>query len=472
MTQLSLPERPEAPAATATAEQARELSLAIDERHLNRSIVNVAWPIAIAHLSLAILTAVDGILVGQFVGKDGLAAVGLGALVLWLPQAGSLGLSTGATTVVSWDIGANAPGRLGRTVNASVALGVIWGVVVSAIVAGGAGPIMTIMGLEGQAHTDGVNYLRTAGFSLLGFSVFEAASGVLRGAGQTRTPMVIIIGFNVLNAIFTFGLVSGVIGIEMGTAGAGIGSTIGAITGGLVALAVLARGSGGVPWKLREAATVPVQSARRVLALAVPVTLEEAQFMLAFLAYARIITSVSTEATAAHAAALRTLDLIIMPAFAMGIACTALVGQALGARRIDLAERLANRTRNISLAVMISFATIGFFVAPHVPRVFTSDPEVLREAGNALRIFVLAVPALSVYTSMSGALRGAGDVRFVLLIMTVTAWGVRVPAAFIGARVLEWGLVGAWLGAVLEVNLRGLLTWLRYRSGNWTHRTV
>ncbi|GAB4332240.1 MAG: MATE family efflux transporter [Dehalococcoidia bacterium] len=448
------------------------LSLAIDERHLNRSIVNVAWPIAIAHLSLALLTAIDGVLVGQFVGKDALAGVGLGALVLWLPQAGSLGLSTGATTVTSWDIGANAASRLGRTINASVALGALWGVLVSAMVAGGAGPIMTIMGLEGQAHTDGANYLRAAGFSLLGFSVFEAASGVLRGAGHTRTPMVIIIGFNLLNAALTFVLISGYFGLELGTAGAGIGSTIGALAGATVALAVLARGSVGVPWRLREATSVPVQSARRVLGLSVPVALEEAQFMLAFLAYARIITSVSTEATAAHAAALRTLDLIIMPAFAMGLACTALVGQALGARRVDLAERLANRTRNISLAVMISLATVGFFVAPHVPRVFTDDPEVLREAGNVLRIFVLAVPALSLSTSMSGALRGAGDVRFVLLIMTVTAWGVRVPAAFVGARVFEWGLVGAWLGAVLEVNVRGILTWLRFRSGQWKHRTV
>lgn len=431
----------------------------------------MAWPIAVAHLSLALLTAVDGILVGQFVGKDGLAGVGLGALVLWLPQAGSLGLSTGATTVTSWDIGANAPGRLGRTINASIVLGFAWGVLVSAIVAGGAGPIMTIMGLEGQAHTDGANYLRAAGFSLLGFSVFEAASGVLRGAGKTRTPMVIIVGFNLVNAALTFLLISGVAGLELGTAGAGIGSTVGALLGAGLGLVVLSRGSVGVPWRLRQAA-VPLQSMRRLLGLSVPVALEEAQFMLAFLAYARIITSVGTEATAAHAAALRTLDLIIMPAFAMGIACTALVGQALGASRPDLADRLARRARNVSLAVMMALAGIGFIAAPVVPRVFTDDPEVVREAGNVLRIFVLAVPALSLYTSMSGALRGAGDVRFVLLIMTVTAWGVRVPAAFLGARVLEWGLAGAWLGAVLEVNVRGVLTWLRFRSGRWKHRTV
>jgi Na+-driven multidrug efflux pump len=104
--------------------------------------------------------------------------------------------------------------------------------------------------------------------------------------------------------------------------------------------------------------------------------------------------------------------------------------------------------------------------------IFVDDEEVVDIGGRLLRIFALALPMMGIGSSLSGALRGAGDVRYVLAVLTVTAWLVRIPTAWLLAGFLGLGAPGAWVGAVLEQNVRGALIWLRFRSGKWKRMKV
>ncbi len=435
-------------------------------------MLRLAWPLVAERLSLSLLAAVNGMLVGRYVGDDGLAAVGLAVLILWMPETGVIGLETGTTTVTSWDYGRGDRERLSATVRSSLALAVLWGLSMALLMASIAEPAMRLMGVEEDVVHEGVAYMRPAALGLVGLSVFASCAGAFRGVGNSRFPMTVMLGANLVNALVTWLLISGAIGIELGTAAGGWAFATSGMTAGTVALlAVMAR-RGGLDVRLGQPWRVSTFAARRVLNMSVPVGLEELQFQLAFLAYVRIIAEISTEATAAHTVALRTTDIPIVAVFGLGTATTALVGQAMGAGRPELAERVALLARRYGLTTMLVLAVCQFVFAPQVAQLFTNDQEVVDQAVNALRVFALGVPALGLYATTSGALRGAGDVRFVLLILTVTAWGVRIPGAFVGAHVLDLGLPGAWLGAVIEVNTRAGLNVLRFRTGRWKRGEV
>lgn len=194
--------------------------------------------------------------------------------------------------------------------------------------------------------------------------------------------------------------------------------------------------------------------------------------MFAFLIYTRIIASLGTTQLAAHSLALRSNEIAILPGFALGTAATALVGQCLGAGLPQQAEEAARRIRTYAFAASLVMAGLQLAFAPYILRIFVDDSDVVDTGAKLLRVFAFAQPALAVHGSMSGVLRGAGDVRFVLFSYTCSVWGVRVPIAAL--MVLGFGLSApfAWLAAVAENWTRAALVTWRMRTGRWKHMRV
>jgi MATE family multidrug resistance protein len=194
--------------------------------------------------------------------------------------------------------------------------------------------------------------------------------------------------------------------------------------------------------------------------------------MAAFVLYSRVVYSLGTTAVAAHTVALRTLDLAIVPGFALGAASTTLVSRYLGAGRPDLAERAARTGLYFALATMIVMAVLLEIFAPQFVSLFVNDPDVIRTGTRLLRLFAIAFPFIGLHASLGGALRGAGDVRYVLGVLTVTAWLVRIPGAVLFGLALGFGAPGAWVGAGVENMVRSLLILRRFQQGKWQEKHV
>jgi putative MATE family efflux protein len=278
--------------------------------------------------------------------------------------------------------------------------------------------------------------------------------------------MVILIVVNVVNAGLTYLLISGVVA-DMGMLASGVGYAAAGIGGGLLALGLLVSGTAPLRLDLRRIWETNRESFSRLGRIGLPVGLEEAQFMLAFLVYTRVVATLGTNQLAAHALALRSLEVAILPAFALGTAATALVGQSLGASEPDRAEEVAKRVRFFAQATLCVMAVVQFVFAPYIVQVFVDDPEVQRLGTQCLRVFSFALPGMATHASLSGALRGAGDVRFVLATFTFSAWCIRVPMAALLALAFGVSVPFVWTAAVTENWVRaGLTTW-RFRSGKW-----
>ncbi len=440
---------------------------------LRRLVLRLAWPVAAERLALSLLAAVDAVLVGRYTGADGVAAVGLGGLLLWLPLVGALGAEVAATTLVAHDTGAGAADGGRRALVAALQAALCWGLVAAAGVALGAEPALRLMGADAVVTAHGLDFLLPAAAALPPLLLMYAANGALRGAGDTVRPMLVLLVVNAVNFVVTFTLISGVIGIQMGVLASGIGYAVAALAGGALALVLVLRGRGALRLRLGRALLRPDGAAlRRFVRLALPMSAEELQFILAFLLYTRIVARAGTDGIAAHAIAMRSVELALVPTFALSTAAMTLTGQALGLRRLELAERSARAARGLALAAALAVVATLWLASFGVPGLFVDNPAVERTAGQLLRIFALAVPGMSVAAAVSGVLRGAGDVRYVFLTASACTWLVRLPVAWTGAVLLGWGAPGAWLGAVAENNLRGLLFQGRFRSGRWRGRAL
>jgi len=441
-------------------------AVAAGEASLNRTILKLAWPVVLERLSISLLSAVDAVLVGHYVGADGLAAVGISALLFWIPLSGALAIDVGSTAVIARDVGAGDESRVQAGLHAAILAGLAWGLLCSATIFLLAPFFVRAMGADAEVRPLGVEYLRAGSLGLPLIMVFYATAGSLRGMGNTWMSMAILVIVNLINAGVTFLLISGAVA-DMGVRASGIGYATASAGGGLLALALLVSGAGPLHLDLRRIFVTTRSSFARLARIGLPVGLEEGQFMLAFLVYTRIVAHLGTEQLAAHALALRSLEVAILPGFALGTAATALVGQSLGAGRPERAEDVAKRVRFFAMCALSVMAVAQFALSPYIVRLFVDDPEVVDTGTKLLRVFAIALPGMAVHASLSGALRGAGDVRFVLGTFTFSAWCVRVPIAALMVFGLGLSVPFVWLAAVTENWTRAALTTWRFRSGKW-----
>jgi Na+-driven multidrug efflux pump len=202
---------------------------------------------------------------------------------------------------------------------------------------------------------------------------------------------------------------------------------------------------------------------------------EQVQFNIAFMIYTRIIASLGTTALAAHGVTLAIQGLTFNVGFALSIATSALVGQSLGAKRPDLAERSAYLAMRYSLVFMVGTAIVMALLGAQITDIFVGGEnadEVIDIGRKLLLIFALAMPGIAVSLTLGGALRGAGDTKAVLFIMAGTTWIVRLVPAYLLAITFGLGVPGAWMAAVLDINSRAALMYLRFRAGRWKNIEV
>lgn len=440
---------------------------AFDQSNLTRTVLRLAWPVVIQQVALTTVQLVDTFLVGHL-GADALAGVGLASILYWVPISGMMAIGIGATAVVARNVGAGNPQRSEVTLRSAQMLALIWGLAMAAVYFVAAAPMLRVMGAEPAALSQGVDYMQAAALGIPFYSVLFASNACLQGAGDTRTPMLIMLVVNLINGVLSWVLINGVGPFpEYGVQGAGLGYVGAAIAGVVLAAYSVLRRHSVVHLSLSKVTSIESVETRRILKVGLPTGVEQLQFMASFLLYTRIIATLGTTALAAHQVALRIEGLTFQPGFALGVAATTLVGQALGAKRPDLAEKAAVAAGRIAFVFMTAVGvTLMIFGGP-ITRLFIDDDEVVDIGRKLLLIFGIALPALSISMSLGGALRGAGDTRAVLGIMTIGVWGVRLVPAYFLAVVVGLGVPGAWLAAVMDINVRAILMFLRFRQGRW-----
>jgi MATE family multidrug resistance protein len=448
--------------------QIREVrrNLLSEEQELRKEVLKLALPATGEQLLSMMVSIVDTMLVGHL-GASALAAVSLATQWTFMAVTLFTAVSTGSTALVARSVGGKDWDTANRTVRQSVLVGLCIGLAATVLAQLFAEPALAVMGAEPEVLAQGVTYMRIASSIFALSAVMFVGNACLRGAGDTRTAMMVMAVVNVLNVVVAWTAINGPFGLpRLGVAGSALGAAVGRAVGGLLVIGILLKGRSSLKLDLRHW-RVDFGIIRRVLRVGLPTGGERLIMRLGMMAFVRVVASLGTVAVAAHTVALRAESLSYMPGFGFAVAGTTLVGQGLGARDPRWAERSGYLTYQMAAALMAVMGLVFILFPQPLIRLFTDDPMVVQTAVTPLRIVGFIQPFLAGSMVFAGNLRGAGDTRFPMYITGASIWSIRVPVASLLTFALGMGLSGAWLGMCLDQTVRGTIFFLRFRGGRW-----
>jgi MATE family multidrug resistance protein len=437
-----------------------------EEKELRKDVLRLALPAAGEQLLSMMVSIVDTMLVGHL-GASPLAAVSLATQWTFMAVTLFTAVSTGSTALVARLVPGEDWDTANRTVRQSVLVGLCIGLAATALAQLLAEPALAVLGAEPGVLALGVTYLRIASSVFALSAVMYVGNACLRGAGDTRTAMMVMAVVNVLNVAVAWTAINGPFGLpKLGVAGSALGAAVGRAAGGLLVVGILLKGRSDLRLELRHW-RADFGIIRRVLRVGLPTGGERLIMRLGMMAFVRVVASLGTVAVAAHTVALRAESLSYMPGFGFAVAGTTLVGQGLGARNPRWAERSGYLTYQMAAALMAVMGLVFILFPQPLIRLFTDDPMVVQMAVTPLRIVGFIQPFLAGTMVFAGNLRGAGDTRFPMYVTGASVWIIRVPVASLLTFALGMGLSGAWLGMCMDQMVRGAIFLLRFRSGRW-----
>jgi putative MATE family efflux protein len=439
----------------------------LEESHLPRTILGLIWPVVIQEAAFGILAMVTTFLVGKF-GASAITAVSLSDNIIHLPEVAFQGISVGTIAIIARQVGAGETGQVNRSVRQAMLLSILLGVIFAITWWFLADFWLWVFRTQADVAALGRTYIRVNAPCIVFFFILYCGESLMRGSGNTRTPMMITVSIEVIGTTLAVVLIRGFWFVPaLGVLGAAIARAVVSFLGAVIIIVLLVKGQGILKWDLRTAFNFDLSAVKRILNVGFPAFLEQAQMRGAMSIYQIIISSLGTTAYAAHALAMRVEEFAFLPSWGFSVAATTLVGQCLGARRPDLAEKSANLAQRYCLIAMVALGLLTFFLGKNLLSIFIDDPEVVRLGTLGLQIWAIAMPGMAVNQTLAGGLRGAGDTRWVLLLTTAGMWTMRVAGGALLAFTFGFGVAGAWGGAVLDHTVRAVIIWWRFRTGKW-----
>lgn len=445
------------------------------ERHphkLRSLILRLALP-AVAENVLATATQMaDMIMVGRL-GASAIAAVGLSNQPLFFIQGLFMGIGVGTTAIVARLYGASRKPEADHVAQQSLIFTFLLSAILCSIWYGLVPQVISFMGAKEDAIPLAISYMRTLVPGLFLLTLNIAMSSALRGAGDTRSPMIANTSINLINIFGNYVLIFGHLGLPaMGVAGAALSTTISRGIGTAILLYIMSGGRGVLQLRLSDGLKPDGPTLSRVLKVGLPTAAERVSLSLGITFYTRIVASLGTVTYAAHQIALNAEQISYMPGFGFATAATALVGQALGAGNKKMAEKSGWNAWKMSAWLSGVMGLVLLILPEKLMGLYVSDPEIIRMGALSLRIMGIAQVPMSAGFTIVGALRGAGDTRAVLKMTLISVWGVRLIGTWFAVQVLHLGLMGAWLVMALDWCTRAAVALIRWKSGHWKHRKV
>jgi len=439
---------------------------------IRKHVFNLAWPV-MAEMFLQTFTQIVSMALVGHLGATAVASIGLSMQPLHLVYGVFMGISVGATAVVSRLVGMGDERQAARASSQAMSSSSIIALLATVLLLFGSRRVVALMGAEPAVIEEGSRYLRVMAPGLCLMWISTVLTGAMRGAGDTRTPMRVNIIINILNFVGNLCLVHGLWGFPaLGVLGAGIATTGARLVGGVLLIGPYLLGRSVLNVRFPEDFTLDKPLLRRILRIALPGALERLTLASGQLFYTRMISNIGTVAYAAHVIGVNAESLSYMPGTGFGTAATTLVGQNLGRDRPDLAEKSAYESLRLAYMFMGAMGVLLFCFPGALMRVYTSDPEIIRLGCVYLRIMALAQIPTAIGNVFPGALRGAGDTKFVLYMTTGSVWAVRLVVTYVTLNVLKIGVAGAWYAMAFDWCFRALLSYLWFRTGKWKQATV
>lgn len=434
--------------------------------HSQIPIVQLVWPLLVENILRTSLMAVDTLMLSRFSEKAVAAMSFVNQYVFFILLIYMM-VSVGASIVISQNLGAGKTREAGLVSVGSLALVACVSLVLSLIAALAAGPIVDCYHLEPEVARSARQFLTIFGGLSFFMAVNIAQASVLRSWGYPRDSMwvtTIALLLTVLgNALCLFGPFGFPV---LGVPGVACSTVISQAISCLLYHYVIRRRS-EIQLPLRELTRIPRGVYRAVLAVGVPSVGENLTYNLSQIVIFAMIAKLGTSQLAVVGIIMALLRYILMPGVSIGTGTQIKVGYLVGAGRHEEATSKVYRYFGVGVAISTTLV-IGLVLGQRflIP-LFSREARVHELAASVLLISLIHEPGRNFNTIIIPALKGAGDVRFPVYVGVFSMWGVGVLGAWLLGLHFHLGLVGIWIAMAVDEWLRGIVMWLRWRSGAW-----
>lgn len=424
-------------------------------------VIDLAWPTAVAMLGDTAIGLVDTKLVAGL-GAHALGGVGVATTIMWLQYSIVFGVMRGVKVRTAHAVGEKRESDASAYALAGLMLATLCGATIW-LLCRDASWLFLRIGIDAETAAFAREFLAARTWGAVSICVISALVQYRQGLGDSKNPMMAGLLANVINAPLAYALIYGHFGMPaLGVRGAGYGTAVAETAEALFLLWIAFRNA---PTQRSRLDTVT--ALREVSTLGVPTGLQFGLEMLAFSTFTAILGGLGAHEIAAHQVAMTIIRTSFLPGIAVSEAGSVLVGRSLGER--DLAK--ADAVTRTSIALAAGFMTVcGVFFALFggaIAAQFTGDPKVAEVVRRLLLVAALFQTLDAINIVLRGALRGAKDVRPVMIIGITVVWTCIPGAAWLFGKHLGMGAVGGWLGFVAETTLASTLLWLRWSRGTW-----
>ncbi|MGL1887299.1 MAG: MATE family efflux transporter [Reichenbachiella sp.] len=433
---------------------------------IHKAIFLLSVPMVLEMVMESLFAIVDVFFVGK-IGVDAVATVGLTESVMMIVYSIAIGLSMAATAVVSRRIGEKDAKRASYAAFQAILIAAVFSILVSIVGIIFAEDILGLMGGSEELISNGFGYTKIMLGSNLCIMLLFLINAIYRGAGDASMAMRslwIANGLNiVLDPLFIFGF--GPVP-AFGVEGAAIATTIGRSMGVFYQLFGLFSGSRIIKLTL-DSVKIRFQTIKDLLKIAIG---GMGQFLIesaSWLFLVRIISEFGSSALAGYTIAFRIIIFTILPSWGMANAAATLVGQNLGAKKPDRAEKSVWITAHVNTGFLFLVSILFFIVAPWFVGFFSEDLEVVDYGATALRIICVGYITFAYGMVISQGFNGAGDTKTPTILNIIFFWFIQIPLAYVLAFTLEMGFVGAIASIAIAFALHAGASVIWFKKGRW-----
>ena len=439
-----------------------------------KSILQFTLPMLIGNIAQQLYSTVDSIVVGNYVGDNALAAVGSVMPILNMILVLFVGISAGASIMVSQYFGAKDRESLSHTIGNCITATIIACIALIAVALPILRPLLKILNTPESIFEWCVDYLSISIIGVAGLAYYNILSGIIRGLGDSFSALVYLLVATVVNIVLDIYFVAG-LGMEV--AGVALATVIAQFISSALCMLKLSRMKEffdfGVKYMKPRAKYI-----KTVVRLGLPSGLTQAIFSSAMIVVQSLTNQFGEAFIAANVIIMRVDGFAMMPNFSFGMALTTYAGQNVGANRYDRVIKGAKQGTFMAVACSAAITGVILLFGKYLMMLFTDTASLVDMSNKLMRILAVGYIAMAVTQSLSGIMRGAGDTTTPMWISLITSVAVRVPLAYGISFMTRTPELPHGIKECIQISLLctwvmgAILTFVFYRIGKWKTKAI
>lgn len=435
-----------------------------------RVTVNMAWPAIIESFFVAFAGLVDSLMVSSL-GPEAVASVGLTTQPKFLGLALFFALNVAISALVARRRGEQKRNEANCILYTAVVFIVAAAILMSVVLVCAADWIMDLCGSTAETHEGAVVYYQIIMGGMIFNCIQMGINSAQRGAGNTKITMRTNVTSNTVNIIMNYLLIGGHFGFPaLGIRGAALATVLGTVVAAVMSILSLFKADNfvSVPYITREKITPSMKAFRNLLHVGYSVFFEQILMRIGFMMTAVMAAHQGTDAMAAHQVGMNIMGLSFSFGDGLQATAVALIGRSLGEKNEELAKEYGRTCRMVGAVIAVCLVVLYFTGARPMMRLFFQEEHIAQIGVDIMHVIVFVVIFQIIQVIYMGCLRGAGDTLYTAVASTISVTLVRTAVSYFFGYVLNWGIIGIWLGVLGDQLSRFLFASTRFRTGQWT----